>query len=183
MRRLQGGEPLLWVVPKRVPTAAGVKEEYVGDLLPEHECRSIMKFLKAEFGCEDISKELLNALFTHIKIKVYANDSYRRECIKMLTKANFYSTMAVLLMLSPVILRCAECVSGGYGVVLYISFIGMYFIAPAGWCIDGDMLAMAAVAWPLAVLCAARYRFFNIIYNRLLLSSYLVIEKEKEKKG
>lgn len=182
LRRFGGGEPLLWAVPEKEESLGG-KEAHAYKLLPEVECRSILEFLKAEYKCNDISKELMNDLFSHIKTKVYAHDAYRMECIKMLTKANFYSTMAVLLVLTPVIYGVAKCACGEHGVVLYAPFNGsICYICPAD-CISGRaLLVILAVSWSLAVLCAVRYRFFNIIYNRILLSSYLVQEKAKAEK-
>lgn len=178
-RLLFGGEPLLWVVPKLVNKDDETMCEYNTKLLSEPECRDILQFLRKECGCDNISKEQMGSLFSHIKTTVYAKDVYRTECIKMLTKANYYSTMSVLLFLNPVIYLTVSAFRESADVFIYDCCDDLCFICFSGGSNGVVNLTILLVSWLLAVLCAWRYRFFNIIYNRVLLSAYLSLAKEK----
>lgn len=175
-------EPLLWIVPEVVNNDEGSKEEYSTKLLSKEECRKIMEYLKSECNCENISKEQMGTLFSHVKIKVYADDVCRTECIKMLTKANFYSTMTVLFGLVPVVYFAVSELCEKETTSLSFPPECICFACQDCY-INSDVMPFSwAISWGLAVICACRYRFFNVIYNRILLSSYLSLS-EKEKKA
>lgn len=174
-----GGEPLFWIVSESESKDDVVEGGYNTEFLSKPECCDILQFLRKECGCDNISKEQMGSLFSHIKTTVYAKDVYRTECIKMLTKANYYSTMSVLLFLIPVIYLVVSAYRRRNDIVLDAPFGDLYGFYLSGGINSAAMLSLFISSWLLAVLCAWRYRFFNIIYNRVLLSAYLSLAKEK----
>lgn len=178
-RRVGGGEPLHWILP--VGKKADGRPAHADKLLSEKTCEAVVHAIKTEYSGE-IDKTQLGNLFPQIKVKVYADDIYRTECIKMITKANFYSAMTILCLgifiyfiyRDVVALRAMMSVRGySFHSLSNLPFLSMLFSQRSGQ----TLLSIIAVC-----ICAKRYRFFNIVYNRILLSAFLAISNREKKK-
>lgn len=172
-RHFSGGEPLFWLLPREC------KQSQDDTLLPPCACKEVLDHLAETLHILLMTKESLMQCFPHIKTKVYAHEVYRMECIKMLTKANFFSAMAVLFFLVPFLhLLVVHCGGEGCCIVSYCLThdIWSYTSSSAHPCWVEGVLYVAG-SWGVSFGCARRYRFFNIIYNRTLISAYLELVK------
>lgn len=132
------------------------------NFLTMEECRLVQTALSEHFGWAHISEGQLYSCFYHIKIKVYSHDMYRAECIKMLTKLHFFSTMMALSILAPVMY-----------VAVALSFAPHFSL----W----EFLSIFLLSSIIGYGCSKSREDFDNNYNRCLFSSYLaIVEAEKQ---
>lgn len=177
-------DPYYWVLMEHVPC----------DFLPEADCKKLLKILKHRHSWKKSSAEAdsaekrkreieeLQSCFYPIKIKVYAHDSYRLECIKMLSKLHLFSSLMILSILMPIV----------YGVMAASSLLVNVPLCQELHCLCCCASHSHYSLWEFLVVllisiifgCASEhfYKGFNKAYNRCLYSSYLTI-MEKEEKG
>lgn len=176
-RENDGGDPLMWLLPKEKD------QEFHAGFLPKQTCEAVMSALKEDWGDSECSKDkLMDPYFPCIKATVYEHEVFRSECVKMLTKANFYSAMAVLFFLAPpvyglILLFGTPCYTLSYCLTHDIMGIGPS--VPMG-CVE--WLVFLFLSWGLGCASVQRYRFFNIIYIRCLISAYAVVHRNIAKK-
>lgn len=171
-RHCAGGDPLFWLLPREGEQAHG------HPLIPTCACRGVLDHLAETLHIFHMTKERLGECFPYIKIRVYAHDAYRMECVKMLTKANFYSAMAVLFFLAPCVhLLSAHCGGDGCCVVSYCLTHDIWSYTQSIHSHCAEITLNFVVSWGISFGCARRYRFFNIIYYRCLISAYLKLVK------
>lgn len=171
-RHFEGGNPLFWLLPR------DEKHPHGGSLLPPCACKDVVDHLAEKMHILLMTKERLGECFPYIKIRVYAHDAYRMECVKMLTKANFYSAMAVLFFLAPCVhLLSAHCGGDGCCVVSYCLTHDIWSYTQSIHSHCAEITLNFVVSWGISFGCARRYRFFNIIYYRCLISAYLKLVK------
>lgn len=151
--------------------------------IPQEACERVWKSLCTEFGwqeCNELKINIarLNSCFYHIKMKVYAVDAYRTECIKMLSKLHFFSSLLAICMLTP---------------FAYLLKLAFSEICPCCGPCCGDLcdcpccpfrILLPLFCLGVCVICGfASYRCyldFNRTYSRCLYTSYLaVLEQEK----
>lgn len=174
-------DPYYWVLKEQVPC----------DFLPAADCKRLLKILKlrhswkkgsAEAGSAEKrkrEKDDLQSCFYPIKIKVYAHDAYRLECIKMLSKLHLFSSLMILSLLMPL-------VYGGMAVSsILINVAQRQEVGCLCCCASHSHYSMwkFLVVLLLSIVCGRAseciYKGFNKAYNRCLYSSYLAImEKE-----
>lgn len=147
------------------------------DILPPSKCAHLREYLRTAAQNNDV----VGNFFYSIKLKVYSNDVFRTECIKMLTKMHFFSTMMALFIMAFIFcgaiiflllfsLPNPECASQ----CRLLHYVGAHFdimhcfllLLILGMGIYGTMNA---------------YRTFNQHYARCLFSSYLEIMAKEEK--
>lgn len=165
---LFGGDPMFLLLRS---------EDKQSGLLPASSCRQVLDYLEKDLKFRPAKEKELGACFYHIKTKVYAHDAYRTECIKMLSKANFFSTMSVVTLLLPVLFYFVAPSAQTNDCVVYCFVHDTYHITSnSSFC--GINMLMCILAYFLMVyLCIKRYHFFNTIYNRCLLTAYLAVRK------
>lgn len=168
-KRYSGGEPLLWLLKSAREHPRAKK------FLPEKVCSDVFQSLVINFnmaGEETNAAGFIEKSFSHIKKTVYANDASRTECIKMLTKTNFYSAMAAMFLLVFLGYTCTAVINTNWNDLCYelkhfkwdeVDF-SKFALSETQKIIAGSFL----LTW----LCACRYSFFNIIYNRTLITAY-----------
>lgn len=167
-RHCSGGEPLYWILPREDKHLQG------DSLLPASACRTVVAHLAKTMCIHPMTKEILGQCFPHIKTRVYAHEIYRTECVKMLTKANFYSAMAVLFFLVPIfLLLSSPCRGEGCCIVSYCLTHDIWGLTSSTHLSCVERILSFTISWGISFGCARRYRFFNIIYNRSLISAYL----------
>lgn len=176
-RHFSGGDPLFWLLPREG------KQSQDATLLPACACKDVLDHLAETLHILLMTKESLKQCFPYIKTKVYAHEVYRMECIKMLTKANFYSAIAVLFFLAPCLHLLADhCCGEDCCIVSYClthDIWGYYTQSAHLSCAEG--LISFGLSWGIAYGCAHRYRFFNILYYQGLISAYLELTKPLKK--
>lgn len=172
-RHFLGGEPLEWLF------ISGSKQRVSDDFFPTAFCQKVVSVLKKELGMEFVSGQEIGQCFAHIKAVVYTDEVSRVECIKMLTKANFYSAMTVLCFIAPLLYFIIASVGRDCCILSYCLTHDIWSYTSSSahpCCVEGVLYV--AVSWGVSFGCARRYRFFNIIYNRTLISAYLELVKQ-----
>lgn len=137
-------------------------QEKYKNFLNREECQQVRDALSSHFGWDTISETQLHSCFYHIKVKVYSHDVYRAECIKMLTKLHFFSTVMALSVLSPVM------------------YVAITLMADSRFSLWKFLLIFLLSAIGGYGSSKCREDFDNN-YNRCLFSSYLaIVESEKQ---
>lgn len=164
-------DPYYWVLKEHVPC----------DFLPEADCKKLLKILKIRHSWKKINneKEALQSCFYPIKIKVYAHDSYRSECIKMLSKLHLFSSLMILSIMMPIVYG----VMAGYSILVNV-LPCQELPCLCCWAVHSHYsLGKFLIVLLISIICGRAseysYKGFNKAYNRCLYSSYLAImEKE-----
>lgn len=169
-------DPYYWIFNTRNPS----------DFLTLNDREKILDSLKGRFPWWKTEKiewneMLINACFYYIKLKVYAHDAYRTECVKMLTKLHFFASMMILCWLMPIAYLVMSLCSAFSCCGTHCLTRAVFFSSPCTQYSIGGFLMVSLLFGSCGAWWMHLTRDFNRIYNRCLYSSYLaILEKEKE---
>lgn len=168
---------------QKVVDSIGSSDVCQNILLPA-KMKQLREYLQKELQMDHKKEAAEGNLFYIFKLKVYRNDVYRLECIKMLTKAHFFSTMMALFLVA--FLCCGA-------VILLLAFAQqspecaaqcriMHYV-----CSHFEFVKCLIILffWGGGIYGALKaYCMFNQYYAKCLFSAFLeLVEEENAKKA